>query len=53
MRFTARRIIAIAVLALTTFGATHATHVSRQAGITYGSGASALVVRPNGTIYQG
>ncbi len=32
MRLTARRIVAIAALALTTFAATHAGDVSRQAG---------------------
>jgi hypothetical protein len=32
MRLTARRIVAIAALTLTTFAATHAGDVSRQAG---------------------
>ena len=32
MRLTARRIVAVAALALTTFAATHAGDMSRQAG---------------------
>jgi len=53
MRLTTRRIVAIAALALTTFAATHAADVSRQAGIIYEGGATAHTTIQAGIIYEG
>ncbi len=52
MRLTARRIVAIAALALTTFAATHAGDVSRQAGIIYQDHCTAHTTIQAGIIYQ-
>ncbi len=52
MRLTARRIVAIAALALTTFAATHAGDLSRQAGGLYQDHLTAHVIVQAGGLYQ-
>ncbi len=52
MRLTARRIVAIAALALTTFAATHAADVSRQAGTIYEFSVHTHTTVQAGTIYE-